>query len=167
LLISESYRELNKALHKANPAFGISGEKYVALVRQLMEQYQTDDILDYGAGKCTLEKALGFKIHNYDPAVVGLDSSPEPHDLLVCTDVLEHIEPDCLADVLKDIHRCTKKVAFLLVATRPALKFLSDGRNAHLIQQPYSWWKESFKEAGFLEKHHQETTGAFFVVCEP
>jgi 2-polyprenyl-3-methyl-5-hydroxy-6-metoxy-1,4-benzoquinol methylase len=74
-----------------------------------------------------------------------MDAAPEPHDIVACTDVLEHIEPDCLDDVLKDIRRCTKKVAFLLIATRPAIKVLADGRNAHLIQQPYTWWRTSHR----------------------
>jgi len=31
-------------------------------------------------------------------------------------------------------------MAFLVIATRPAAKKLADGRNAHLIVEPASWW---------------------------
>jgi hypothetical protein len=67
---------------------------------------------------------------------------PDPADIVACTDVLEHIEPECLEDVLADLRRVTKKMGFFTIATRPAKKFLSDGRNAHLIQQDARWWLE-------------------------
>jgi hypothetical protein len=34
----------------------------------------------------------------------------------------------------------TSKIAFLSIHMGPAVKVLSDGRNAHLIQKPTSWW---------------------------
>jgi hypothetical protein len=55
-------------------------------------------------------------------------------------DVLEHIEPDCLDDVLDDLKRVTKGIGFFTVACGPAAKVLPDGRNAHLIQEPPEWW---------------------------
>jgi hypothetical protein len=79
-------------------------------------------------------------VFSYDPAVEGIDEEPDPADLVVCTDVLEHIEPDCLDDVLADISRCTLKVAMLTVCTVPAAKHLPDGRNAHLIVENSRWW---------------------------
>jgi hypothetical protein len=59
---------------------------------------------------------------------------------VVCTDVLEHIEPELIDNVLDHLKDLTRKVAFLAIATRPARKNLADGRNAHLIIQPSSWW---------------------------
>lgn len=166
MLISESYRELNQLLHNVRPDYGTSGQRYVGIVQQMMDRYSTSDILDYGCGKRTLEKALGFDIANYDPCISGFEGRPEPHDLVVCTDVLEHIEPDCLDEVLEDIKRCMKKAAFLLVATRPAKKVLADGRNAHLIQQPLDWWSASFDLAGFKVIQAHELKGEFAVLCE-
>lgn len=166
MLISESYKELNKQLHDSRPDYGTSGHRYVGVVKQLIERHSTTDVLDYGAGKRTLEQALGFPITNYDPCVPGLESIPGPHDLVVCTDVLEHIEPDCLLDVLRDIRRCAKKCALLLVSTVPAQKTLADGRNAHLIQQPYEWWEEALKEAKFRIMQRHDRKGEFVVVCE-
>jgi len=165
VLISESYRELNSLLHRVDPSYGISGDRYSAQIKVLCDQLKTQDVLDYGCGKRCLEKALGFPIANYDPCIPGLESPPEPHDIVACTDVMEHIEPDCMEAVLKDIRRCTKRVAFFLVSTRPAMKYLSDGRNAHLIQQPFAWWKESFEQAGFEIVDVKEPRGGFAVLC--
>lgn len=140
-LISEDYRQQNQQLHEdAEKVYGEKGQNYAVNVWAVCQTLATKDVLDYGCGKRTLEKALGFPIQNYDPCIPGLDKAPVPADILVCTDVLEHIEPDCLDAVLDDIRRLTKQAAFLTIDTRPARKFLPDGRNAHLIQEQAPWW---------------------------
>jgi hypothetical protein len=102
---------------------------------------ETRQVLDYGCGKGTLAASISdYEVWEYDPAIEGKDEIPPPRDLVVCTDVLEHIEPDCLDAVLDDIKRCTVKLALLTIACRPAKKLLEDGRNAHLIQEGYRWW---------------------------
>lgn len=169
MLITDTYRELNRKLHSDQPAYGTSGKfkRHVHAVRCLIETHQSLDVLDYGCGKRTLQDALGFGITNYDPALEGFDATPGPHDIVACTDVLEHIEPDCLADVLADIRRCTKKAAYLVIATRPANKILADGRNAHLIVEDFHWWKTRIEAAGFqiLDMRAIPGVGEFAVVC--
>ena len=64
--------------------------------------------------------------------------------MVACIDVLEHVEPQCLESVLDDLKRLTKRVGLFTVHTEPAKKTLPDGRNAHLIQQPPSWWLPKF-----------------------
>lgn len=141
MLISDAYREQNKRLHETRADYGTSGQKWSPTVARLIELAGTDCALDYGAGKETLAAALPhYRITGYDPAIPGLDAAPEKHLVVVCGDVLEHIEPECLIDVLDDLQRLTLRFVFLVVATRPAKKFLPDGRNAHLIQQPIDWW---------------------------
>jgi 2-polyprenyl-3-methyl-5-hydroxy-6-metoxy-1,4-benzoquinol methylase len=140
VLISEEYRSLNSKLHQDRKDYGVQGKMYAPQIRQLAESLQTTDVLDYGCGKGTLAANLPFPIHQYDPAVAEHDTEPMPADLVVCTDVLEHIEPECLADVLNDLKRVTRHVLFCTVATRPAKKKLADGRNAHLIIETIEWW---------------------------
>lgn len=136
MLYSDKYLLVQKAMHKS-AGYGNSADKNVDLV--LACGYQ--DILDYGCGKRGLERALGFDIHNYDPAIDSLKHNNMPHELVYCGDVLEHIEPDCLEDVLADIKRCSIKATLLVICTRPAKKSLPDGRNAHLIVQNADWWR--------------------------
>lgn len=45
------------------------------------------------------------------------------------TGVLEHIEPECLEQVLDHLQRLTRKIALLNIVTRPANKVLADGHN--------------------------------------
>jgi hypothetical protein len=144
--ISEGYLSQQQALHAAGQ-YGCSGHKYAELVTQLAERIGTSDILDYGCGQRTLERALGFLIRNYDPAIPEFAEVPiHGADLLVSTDVLEHIEPGKVDAVLDDIARLTKKLCFLIIDMKPAKKFLNDGRNAHLIQEGPKWWLPKIME---------------------
>lgn len=140
-LITDEYRELNEKLHASNEAYGVSGQKWAGTITDLAVAAGTQDILDYGCGKSTLAKNLPFKIQQYDPAIEKYAKLPEPADIVVCTDVLEHIEPELLGEVLDHLASLVKRVGFFTAATRPAVKTLEDGRNAHLIQEDARWWK--------------------------
>lgn len=160
--ITPEYAELNRRLH-ATGRFGMSGGRWAAPVLALCQQLGTRDVLDYGCGQRTLEKSLPFPIRNYDPCVPGLDAPPEPADIVVCTDVLEHVEPDCIDEVLDDLRRVTRDAGLFLVATRPAENVLADGRNAHLIQEPKSWWLPRI-ERRFRVSQVRDLPGEFAVI---
>lgn len=140
MLITPEYQALQTQFHLDRPDYGISGSKYVDPVLDFAAKLKTRDILDYGCGKATLQKGIPFPIQNYDPCTEEYKRRPQPATIVVCTDVLEHIELDCLATVLDDIKSLTTQMLFLNVACRPAKKFLPDGRNAHLIQETPNWW---------------------------
>lgn len=141
MLISDHYREQNRLLHEDRPDYGASGARWAPLVAHLAEAFHAQSVLDYGCGKQTLAASLpDMNIRGYDPAIEGLDAAPEPADLVICTDVLEHIEPANLAAVIEDLRRVTKAALFVAIHTGPAKKALPDGRNAHLIQLGYEWW---------------------------
>lgn len=151
MLITSEYLAEQVDLHK-NIGYGTSAWQYADDVKKFNEK----DILDYGCGKCTLQASLGFEITNYDPAIEMFKHNNEPHNLVFCGDVLEHIEPDCLDDVLADISRCTINNALLIISTIPAKKTLSDGRNAHLIIEQPEWWHDKVSE--YFHIYKQEIT---------
>ena len=62
--------------------------------------------------------------------------------MIFSQDVLEHIEPIELDNVLNDLASRCNKVMYHLIACHPAKKALSDGRNAHLIIESPNWWKQ-------------------------
>jgi hypothetical protein len=165
-MISDDYKELNAKLHASNAHYGTSGAKYAQQVHALAMSLQTEDILDYGCGKSTLANNLPFKIKQYDPAIPKYAALPIPADLLVCTDVLEHIEPEMLDTVLSHLAEMTKRKGFLVIANRPARKTLEDGRNAHLIIEPPLYWLtklyDYFNVVGF-----QDLKGEMLVIVEP
>ena len=161
-MISEAYRELQTQKHAAG-SFGTSGQMYAPMVDSIAKRLKTTDILDYGCGKRTLESALGYFIRNYDPAIPELSDPPTyPADLVVCTDVLEHIEPEYLDAVLDDLQRLTRRFGLFSVATGPAQKTLADGRNAHLIQEDERFWLPKIVERFKLQQFNHY--GKFFFV---
>lgn len=140
MLITPEYQALQSQFHVDRPDYGVSGAKFVDPVLDFAQKLNTRDILDYGCGKATLQKGIPFPIQNYDPCNPEYERRPSPAEIVICTDVLEHIEIGCLADVLNDLASLTKKMLLVNVACRPAKKFLPDGRNAHLIQETPNWW---------------------------
>lgn len=148
-LISAEYRGLNAQLHRENLAYGVGGGRHAPAILKLTEDLKTTSVLDYGAGKRYLGKALPFPIWEYDPAFPEISASPRPADIVACCDVLEHIEPEKLHLVLDDLARVTKKLGYFVIHTGPAQKTLPDGRNTHLLQHGKGWW------ASKLDKHFQ------------
>ncbi len=147
--ISDNYLREQKYLHSSPKGYGGRGDKWLDAVINLARKHHVISILDYGCGKGTLAAALrqkwiGADISEYDPAIAGKDNIEKyrQFDMVVCTDVLEHVEPQKLPIVIEHLYSLTKKVLFLVVATRPSNKFFTDGRNVHLIIEPPSWWKE-------------------------
>ncbi len=61
------------------------------------------------------------------------------------------------------ILRVTESIGFFSIHTGAAFKTLSDGRNAHLIQKPDSWWLPKLM-LRFKLHMFQATDNGFFVV---
>jgi len=141
-VISSDYIAQNRELHDRSTSYGVSVMKHIDTIKSLYDKVEAKSLLDYGCGKGLLARQLDFPIWEYDPAIPGKNSPPRAADLVVCVDVLEHIEPYYLDNVLFDISRCIKKVGYLVIGTRPAQKTLPDGRNTHLIVEGKAWWVE-------------------------
>lgn len=166
-MISEAYRAEQERLH-LNPNYGMASLQFAPLVSQIITRLKVTELLDYGAGKGRLMRALRvphqLKVQCYDPGVPEWSGEPIPMQMCSCIDVLEHVEPEHLDSVLDDLKRCTGVVGFFTVHTGPAQKFLSDGRNAHLIQQPPEFWLPKFV-ARFELQTFQRTEEGFYVIC--
>lgn len=168
-LISEDYRKMQEELHR-NPNYGVASVQYAPLVAEVMRAVGTHELLDYGAGKgrlgLTLEQMFEprLTIHHYDPAIPQWAKSPAPCKFVACIDVLEHIEPGLIDNVLDDLKRVTAGVGVFTVHTGPAAKVLLDGRNAHLIQKPPSWWLPKFLQRFELATFNRMPQGFWIVV---
>lgn len=146
-MISQTYLELNRQLHQ-DPSikYGYKGWQQADAVLACAREFEADSILDYGAGKRTLSaqlKKLGFlNVADFDPAISEISAPPEPADLVVCSDVMEHVEPNYLGGVISDLHRLTEKALFLRICTVPCTsKSLPDGSDPHRSIMPrMAWW---------------------------
>lgn len=140
-MISEAYRKQNEQCHKDDESWGTTAHHHAQVVHHLAMELGAESILDYGAGKQTLKKALpALNIFSYDPSIKAISKKPGRHDLVCCIDVMEHVEPEFVDDVLDDLQRVTKKMAFILISTVKAVKILPDGRNAHLVVEDEHFW---------------------------
>ena len=168
-MISAAYRKEQERLHE-NPNYGVASIHYAPHVTQVINRTGVTEILDYGAGKGRLAEAIKpnhqVEIHRYDPAIPEWSKSPDSAQMVCCIDVLEHIEPDHLDSVLDDLKRVTEFYGFFTVHTGPAVKTLSDGRNAHLIQEPASWWLPKIMQRFELMQFAKQEHG-FYVLVTP
>lgn len=142
MLLSDAYRDEQSRLHAAGN-YGTASLRWGQVVSSIVDKSGAATLLDYGCGSMrNLAKVLDCDVlyQGYDPAVPEFSADPDAAELLVSIDVLEHIEPECLESVLEHMRAKAKRLLFLTVHTGPAVKVLSDGRNAHLIQKPASWW---------------------------
>lgn len=169
--ISEDYLKLQTELHR-NPNYGVASLAFAPIVAQIIRELKVRSLSDYGAGKKNL--LVGLKeqgvaldaYYPYDP-VFPQYGQPRAADLVCCIDVLEHIEPEKLENVLVDLATITTSFGFLSIHMGPAAKVLADGRNAHLIQQPGSWWLPRLSqhfEVIHLQGHQMMGRGMWCIV---
>lgn len=168
-LITEGYRRMQQALHD-NPSYGVASVQYAPIVAKVIERVGANEILDYGAGKGRLGEALRslltdpITVHHYDPAIPEWSAPPEPCGFVTCIDVLEHVEPELLDNVLNDLEFVTRGTGVFTVHTGPAAKVLPDGRNAHLTQRPAAWWLPKFLERFELVEFRRTDMGFWIIV---
>ena len=177
-LISESYREQQEKLHEGlvidgKPViYGGAAALYAPIVAQIINRMEPTHVLDYGCGKnLVLPHALKerglkhkFKYQAYDPAVPRFAGDPVPAEMVVCIDVLEHVEEDCIDDVLDHLMGLTEALGFFTVDFGPAKKTLPDGRNAHILQRPPEWWLPRFMCRFDLQTFQMVSERNFYVI---
>lgn len=155
-LISPAYQRLLMQKH-GHGKWGGDGAKHVTNATAYADLLQAETILDYGCGEMRFAEAMKpRRVSGFDPGVPGKTGMPKPCDLVVCTDVLEHVELDKLNNVLGHMRSVCLKGAYVVIATRPAKAVLPDGRNAHLIVKPADWWIKGMMTAGWNEIFSQE-----------
>jgi hypothetical protein len=172
-LISPEYLAEQVRLHAEPRGYGGRGDKWADVVAALIQAVHTHKeiaaigersqdepltVLDYGCGQGKLGPAVMGKFldsplivawANLDHARPEFRRMPDPADLVVCTDVLEHIEPEKIMAVLDHLRALTRVELFTVISLVPTEKKLSDGRQAHILLKPESWWRMAMEAAGF------------------
>jgi hypothetical protein len=171
--ISADYLDQQRKLHE-NPHYGVASLSFAPIVADIMRQTGLKSVSDYGAGKRRLLEGLrqsGIEPTTYLPydPVFPEYGEPRSADLVCCIDVLEHIEPDLVDNVIAELARLTTNIGFFSIHMGPAGKTLSDGRNAHLIQKPSSWWLKKLTdhfEILHLQSHQMMGNGIWLIVSK-
>jgi hypothetical protein len=142
---NESMVDQYKLLHEDDPDYGTSSVEYIEEISLFIEYFKPKSVLDYGCGKGLLTKSLALRFpeidfYGYDPAIPGKDVLPiQKADLVINTDVLEHIPEDALPDVIKNISLISENVFFGLHHAL-ARQILPNGQNAHCTVKPPIWY---------------------------
>ena len=140
--ISEEYRRLSEQTHRDDPEYGTAAKNYFDHLWPFLESQSTTSILDYGCGKSELQKFLPFEIQQYDPAIPRFSRPPKPAKVVVCSDVMEHVEEDRVDTVLDHIQSLARQSVYFGISVVPASNQLPDGRNRHITLRSRVWWLE-------------------------
>lgn len=174
---TDDYGEQMRKMHELG-GFGIHGYTDIewssrALVSLFCTLQRPVTVMDYGAGAGTYANAIEkvFKwinVTSYDPFHPKFRDNPEPglHDAVNCTDVMEHVELECVDNTLKFIADRCRFMACFSIGLDDAIKVLPDGRNAHVTQKSSRWWADKLREHfAIVDYAHYE--GQVLFVCQP
>ncbi len=137
--IASEYRRM----HDKKYFSGTSLTPHINEIKALIKEYDCKSILDYGCGKATCHKdnKLG-NVTLYDPYYGPYSKEPQgAFDMVICTDVLEHVPENEVGKVLADLINFADKVLFLAISTVPAKKVFANGENIHVTIRPKQWWE--------------------------
>ena len=147
-----------KEIHK-NPSLskGTALLKHIPEIARLVNMLDCKTILDYGCGKAyfwkdfkhwrALMNNVPRSVQLYDPAIPEFEEMPEGRfDMVICTDVLEHVHPSETDNFLKTLFLYTRQCLFINVSTIPAKKTFKDGTNLHVNLRTIDQWEKKIHE---------------------
>lgn len=143
-LISQ-YKEIHKTQKYGFTSFNLSQDIIPSIV-----ELEAMSVLDYGCGQSLLYQRMQINneilIERYDPSIVEISTVPtRTFDLVINTDVLEHIPEKDITDVIGHIQSLGKHCYFN-IHTGPAKVILPSGENAHCTIKEPDWWLEKIQE---------------------
>lgn len=86
-------------------------------------------------------------------------------DIGYCTDVMEHIAPENVNIVIKNIMDCVEAAFFQISLVHDNMGALI-GQHLHLSVFPFPWWEDKFKEYKILWKNQDSINAIFYVKKE-
>lgn len=137
---------------------GLSVMQHSKQIAKIVKDHKIRSVLDYGSGRGDayhsphkIYRAWGLKrqdIRLYDPSFPQHDKKPgRQFDLVLCSDVLEHIPEEDTFAFVHDLFDHAKVHVWASVCCRPAKKtFPTTGENLHVTVKPFQWWHDTFAE---------------------
>ena len=152
MLISEEHRSAETRRHISDPEYGGEAIAWAQQISTIINAIQCDTALDYGAGKGELHRHLELDhrvaVHLYDPAIPAISHAPEPQEIVLCINVLDHVEEASIDAVLDDLKRCTQRTIFMV---------LNEDR-------PMEWWLPKVMER-FSIQSLVRSTEDFYIIA--
>lgn len=168
-LVSDDYMNTLKKEHSTEH-WGTSAGSMVDTLHDWLKRNNAKEVIDYGCGSSSFKSNLpddaDYTVYEYDPGIPGKEGLHTPKDFLISIDVLEHVEPELIDNVIQQIASSIKVQGYLTIAMYPAMRILQDGRNAHLIVEEMPWWVEKLSK--YLDIISiKKTNGQLDVIAEP
>lgn len=153
-IASHAYLNLLRQQHSKENWGRSKPEKTGNAAIALIERNDIKSVLDYGTGHGTVPTYLREKLPDVD--VMGFDAGraewskfPDEVELLMSGDVMEHIEPEFLKNVIDVQKETATRYMYHRIHMLPAHAILADGRNAHLIQENGDWWRKQYEDSNW------------------
>ncbi len=190
--ITIDYHWIYEHLHKNHPKYGWSPTREFEFTI-MTKGLQPSHILDVGCGNGQLLKWIkkahpDAKLYGCDIAQAALDKIEIYHvalkqcetqnlqypddkfDLVICTDVLEHVKPSDIQKAIKELHRIA--TSHVLIQTDDAAcledKYLVDtkfdGLELH-CKRTRNWWERNITSAGFQIVKYQPFGSKMTFLC--
>ncbi len=172
-LISPAYLAEQRRLHADPRGYGQRGRKWADLVAEMCVGLRGASVLDYGCGQGSLAQALDgrpgvLRVAEYDPAIPGKDERPAFADVVVCTDVLEHVEGPYIPAVIDHLATLARRRLLAVVSLVETAKTLSDGRQAHVSLHPAGFWRDQLsRRFTILDEPQVKPEKQWIAVCRP
>lgn len=147
LISDDKYAAMYSQIHSSNSSYGSTSIDFLNEARVIIDYLQPKSVLDFGCGKGALLNKLqelypNILFYGYDPSIKGKEIIPvEKVDLVINTDVLEHIPENIIPNVLKKMSSLSDNVFFALHHAL-ATAILPNGENAHITVKPKEWYGE-------------------------
>lgn len=170
---AERQAALYRAIWQADPSYGTRLSDVVDTVLHRIAPHMArvlsipaNCVVDFGAGDgrflramhCAALLHLGVGVDLHQPADLprwlGWRRQPlwEPLDIVadyaISTDTLEHMPPDLVPAVLKNIHACAPH-GFLRISNRQDTYGTERGLHLHETVNPPEWWLGKLQAIGF------------------
>lgn len=164
------YKEYYKQMHdKGHFAGGSLKKEYAPKISSMVKETNSKTLLDYGCGKAEhysfskINRQFGIADNNtylYDIGVKEYEILPDgKFDLVICTDVLEHIPEANVEATLDEIFSKATKAVFFVIYCGKAKKLLPNGENAHVTIKKPEWWQDKISKY-----HNKQLLSVKFIV---
>lgn len=140
------YIKQYELLYKIKKNYGKTSIKLYDMLEKIINDLNILSVLDYGCGKSKLldliKKNKKIKIYRYDPAIKKYSKlTKNKVNLVICTDVLQHVPLYDLDRVLKEIKSKGVYVLFYIKCTNHKTK-LPNKTYANCTVYDKKWWLE-------------------------
>lgn len=176
-----SYKEIYENCFKSDCYNSHPDEEYrFQLVKNYVIENQTKSVIDIGSGRGNIIKILQdlhmgievvstdlVKFHTFDCEFRGLNLcepttyiKDKKFELLVCLDVLEHIEKECVENAFSFFSTISSNL-ILSIANHSDIK---DGVELHLIQEDINYWKPIIEKFFQIEYFDVKYDGRLYLL---